>query len=55
MNVNLKCCYCNKDIVIEIPEKRKDLITYNIFSCNNCIPEYSRARNGIDEVPYTEI
>jgi len=51
----MKCCYCHKNIKIEIPKKYSNLIQYNIFSCNTCIPENSPIRNGIDEITFTEV
>lgn len=58
MRVKCKCQYCNKDIVVEAP---KSDIENNYFdctvgnSCNECIPENSAARDGINESTYTEV
>lgn len=46
-----KCCYCEKEIGIGVPNK---YINVHGCSCNDCVPEHSLARNGIDESLYIE-
>lgn len=51
-----RCCHCGKEIKISIPKdvyKKTPHIIYGC-SCNSCVPEYSPARNGIEESQYTE-
>lgn len=45
----LKCCECNKDIVIYSDSPNKG------FTCNNCTPKNCAARNGIDEAFETDL
>ena len=45
------CCYCGKEIGIGVPDKHTEI---DSCSCNDCVPEHSSARNGIDESIYTE-
>lgn len=55
MKKNVKCQYCGKEIVVEIPEEvNKKNPELSGFSCNNCIPENSPARDGINESIYVE-
>jgi hypothetical protein len=50
------CYYCKKRIIIEIPEESKsDRRKHGLYSCNECIPENSNLRNGIDEPELTDI
>lgn len=46
-----RCCYCGKEIGVSVPNRN---IKIQSCSCNDCIPENSSARNGIDESIYTE-
>lgn len=46
-----RCCYCGKEISISVPNRNTEV---NGCSCNDCVPEDSSARNGIDESLYTE-
>ncbi len=50
-----KCCYCNKEINIYIPEKNKQLRNHGAFSCNDCVSENSAARDGINESVFVEV
>ncbi len=50
-----KCCYCNKNIKIQIPFKFRRFREHKVFSCNKCVPADSVLRNGMDEIPFTEI
>ena len=57
MQVRCKCEYCKKDIVVEVPEQ--DALSNDFDctlgnSCNDCIPENSAARDGINESIYIE-
>lgn len=51
MEIKTNCCYCRKDITVKAPEYCKN----DFFSCNNCVPKESAARDGINEPIYTEI
>lgn len=55
MKKRVKCQYCNKEIIVEIPRKVVEK-NPNIkrFSCNKCVPENSAARDGINESIYVE-
>lgn len=58
MKVKCKCTYCGKDIIVNIPKKDLDNNDFDVTlgnSCNNCIPENSPARDGINESIYTEV
>lgn len=46
-----KCCYCGKEIGVGVPDRHIEVYS---CSCNDCVPEHSSARNGIDESLYTE-
>lgn len=46
-----KYCYCGKEIGIGVPDEHTEI---HGCSCNDCVPECSSARNGIDESLYTE-
>lgn len=57
MKIRVKCCSCGKKIVVDVPRhivksqpRVKDALT-----CNECVPENSPARDGINESIYTEI
>ena len=52
---NVSCQYCKKEILVEIPDKIVKL-NPNLkgFSCNQCVPENSPARDGINESIYVE-
>ena len=58
MQVKCKCQYCKKDIIVEVP---KENVLSNDFgctlgnSCNDCIPNFSAARDGINESTYMEV
>lgn len=45
------CNYCGKRIFVEVPSINANTTG---CTCNDCVPETSRARNGIDESTYTE-
>ncbi len=45
------CYYCGKRIFVEVPSINANT---DGCTCNDCVPETSRARNGIDESTYTE-
>lgn len=49
-----KCCYCGCDIRVYIHPKFVRLNRRVLLgnACNDCIPENSAARNGIDESAY---
>lgn len=46
-----RCCYCGKEIGIGAPTENTTIYS---CSCNDCVPDESAARNGIDESVYTE-
>lgn len=46
-----RCCYCGTKIFISVPNLNTEI---QGCSCNDCVPEDSSARNGIDEGLYTE-
>lgn len=50
-----KCRDCGEQIILDIPKKYQHLRNSNIFTCNNCVPENSSARNNIDESTFTDI
>ncbi len=52
MYLRTKCAYCGKTIWVSIPNGKTANI--NSCTCNDCIPENSPARNGIEESIYTE-
>ena len=60
MKRTTKCIYCGKTIQVDIPEnaipkgysKDNDCLG---CSCNQCVPENSAARDGINESIYTEV
>lgn len=57
MKVKCKCKYCGKEIIIEVPEKHVLSDYYGCKmgnSCNNCVPENSCMRDGINESIYIE-
>lgn len=55
MKKTVICQYCNKNIVVEIPDDvNKKNPNLSGFSCNECVPENSAARDGINESIYTE-
>lgn len=45
------CCYCGKEIEVKLRTDRlldnPNLLRGN--ACYDCVPEYSRLRNGLDE------
>lgn len=47
----IRCCYCRTKIFISVPNLNTKM---QGCSCNDCVPEDSSARNGIDESLYTE-
>lgn len=49
--VEVECTYCGKNITVSIPlsYRRKGTNWKSGHSCNECIPENSNSRNGIDE------
>lgn len=49
--IRTRCCQCGKNIVVHAP---KSLNMTDGFTCNNCVPVNSAARDGINESPYTE-
>lgn len=49
------CNYCGKQIIVDIPEKYKHWKNHGSFSCNDCVPENSSARNNFDESVFTDI
>lgn len=51
MKIKTMCCECGKSIVIKAPAAAKNETS---FTCNNCVPEHSAARDGINESVYTE-
>lgn len=58
MLVKCKCEYCKKDIVVEVP--KEDTLSNDFDctlgnSCNDCIPNFSEARDGIYESTYMEV
>lgn len=58
MKVKCKCEYCGKSIIIEVPRDDYNNSDFDCTlgnSCNNCIPENSAARDGINESIYTEV
>lgn len=56
MTIKTKCCYCGKEILVSIPTEdyKNNPNLGKSCSCNNCIPENSAARDGINESIYTE-
>ena len=57
VKANCKCEYCNKDIIIEVPEDDYYSNPFNCKlgnSCNYCIPKNSATRDGINESLYIE-
>ena len=56
MVVKTKCHICGKEIFIQVPVP-KTATEYNTysFSCNDCVPVDSAARNGIEESTYAEL
>lgn len=56
MQRKVNCQYCGKEIVVEIPDEvNKKNPQLCGFSCNDCVPENSPARDGINESVYTEV
>ncbi len=51
MILQTKCAYCGKTIYVSVPNKTANI---NACTCNDCIPENSPARNGIEESIYVE-
>ena len=54
--VKTRCCHCGKEITVLIPKNiyaKMPHVAYGC-SCNACVPEYSAARNGIEESEYVE-
>lgn len=55
MKIAKTCQYCNKNITIKIPSNIINKYPkLSGFSCNDCIPKDSAARDGINESIYTE-
>lgn len=55
MKINVKCQYCGKEIVVDVPDDvNKTNPNLSGFSCNECVPENSAARDGINESIYIE-
>ncbi len=51
MILQTKCVYCGKTIYVSVPDKS---VNIDACTCNDCIPENSPARNGIEESIYVE-
>lgn len=47
-----KCYCCGKRIAVMVDKNR---FCNGAYSCNNCVPENSCARNGIDEACETDL
>lgn len=45
------CCHCGAEIGVGVPNR---YVEVDGCSCNDCVPEDSPARNGIEESLYTE-
>lgn len=57
MKIKCNCCMCNKSIIVSIPKKiyMNNINILNTITCNECIPENSTARDGINESIFTEV
>ena len=49
------CGHCGKRVIVEIPEEFERHKHHGAFTCNDCVPEFSPARNDIDESTFTDI
>lgn len=47
-----KCPYCKKRIAVLVDKER---FVHGSYSCNDCVPKFSSARNGIDEAIETDL
>jgi len=55
--IQCSCCQCGDEVIIDIPKNiyEKNPTIINGITCNDCIPENSAARDGINESIYTSI